>query len=80
MIDQDTRRSVHGDTLSADPTLPQIDLTLTVNGARWSGAVPVEETLLEFVRSRLGLTGTKRSCESLSSTMSQWLVIPEPLT
>jgi aerobic-type carbon monoxide dehydrogenase small subunit (CoxS/CutS family) len=24
----------------------------------------VEETLLEFVRSRLGLTGTKRSCES----------------
>ena len=39
-------------------------LSLTVNGARWSGAVPVEETLLELVRSRLGLTGTKRSCES----------------
>ena len=39
-------------------------LSLTVNGAGWSGAVPVEETLLEFVRSRLGLTGTKRSCES----------------
>ena len=39
-------------------------LSLTVNGAGWSGEVPVEETLLEFVRSRLGLTGTKRSCES----------------
>jgi aerobic-type carbon monoxide dehydrogenase small subunit (CoxS/CutS family) len=26
--------------------------------------VPVEETLLEFIRSRLHLTGTKRSCES----------------
>ena len=39
-------------------------LSLTVNGASWSGEVPVEETLLEFVRHRLGLTGTKRSCES----------------
>lgn len=39
-------------------------LSLTVNGARWSGEVPVEETLLELVRNRLGLTGTKRSCES----------------
>ena len=39
-------------------------LSLTVNGAGWSGEVPVEETLLEFVRHRLGLTGTKRSCES----------------
>ncbi len=39
-------------------------LSLTVNGARWSGPVPVEETLLELVRTRLQLTGTKRSCES----------------
>ena len=39
-------------------------LSLIVNGASWSGEVPVEETLLEFVRHRLGLTGTKRSCES----------------
>lgn len=39
-------------------------LSLTVNGKPWSGEVPVEETLLEFVRHRLGLTGTKRSCES----------------
>jgi aerobic-type carbon monoxide dehydrogenase small subunit (CoxS/CutS family) len=40
------------------------NLTLTINGALWSGDVPVEETLLELLRSRLRLTGTKRSCES----------------
>ena len=39
-------------------------IEFTVNGERWSGEVPVEMTLLEFVRARLGLTGTKRSCES----------------
>jgi aerobic-type carbon monoxide dehydrogenase small subunit (CoxS/CutS family) len=39
-------------------------LSLTVNGKPWSGEVPVEETLLELLRNRLRLTGTKRSCES----------------
>jgi aerobic-type carbon monoxide dehydrogenase small subunit (CoxS/CutS family) len=39
-------------------------LSLTVNGKPWSGEVPIEETLLELLRSRLRLTGTKRSCES----------------
>jgi aerobic-type carbon monoxide dehydrogenase small subunit (CoxS/CutS family) len=43
---------------------PTFSLTLTVNGKPWSGEVPVEETLLEFLRLRLRLTGTKRSCES----------------
>lgn len=41
-----------------------IALSLTINGKSWEGKVPAEETLLEFVRNRLGLTGTKRSCES----------------
>jgi len=35
-----------------------------VNGKSWSGEVPIEETLLELLRNRLRLTGTKRSCES----------------
>lgn len=35
-----------------------------VNGREWSGNVPADETLLQFLRSRLGLRGTKRSCES----------------
>jgi aerobic-type carbon monoxide dehydrogenase small subunit (CoxS/CutS family) len=39
------------------------NLSLTVNGQPWSGAVPIEETLLELIRNRLRLTGTKRSCE-----------------
>jgi aerobic-type carbon monoxide dehydrogenase small subunit (CoxS/CutS family) len=43
---------------------PNFNLSLTVNGKSWSGEVPVEETLLEFLRSRLRLTGTKRSCEA----------------
>ena len=39
-------------------------LSVRVNGEAWSGEVPIEETLLEFLRHRLHLTGTKRSCES----------------
>ena len=39
-------------------------MTVTVNGQAWSGEVSIEETLLEFLRQRLHLTGTKRSCES----------------
>src|SRR5262249_44195220 len=40
------------------------NLTVSINGNPWSGEVPVEESLLEFLRLRLRLTGTKRSCES----------------
>lgn len=36
----------------------------SVNGREWRGEAPVEEVLLDFLRTRLGLTGTKRSCES----------------
>lgn len=45
-------------------TLQTAVLSLTINGTPWSGSVPVEETLLECLRNRLRLTGTKRSCES----------------
>ena len=45
-------------------TLQTVDVQLTVNGQPWKGSVPVEEVLLDFIRYRLGLTGTKRSCES----------------
>ncbi len=44
--------------------LREVEVSLTVNGQAWRGMVPVEEVLLEFVRERLGLFGTKRSCES----------------
>lgn len=55
-------------------------LSLTVNGRRWSGEVPVEETLLEFVRNRLGLTGTKRSCESQVCGACTLLVEQRPIS
>ncbi len=42
----------------------QFNLRVTVNGKPWAGSVPIEETLLELLRLRLHLTGTKRSCES----------------
>jgi aerobic carbon-monoxide dehydrogenase small subunit len=39
-------------------------LSVEINGKPWAGEAPAEETLLEFLRVRLRLTGTKRSCES----------------
>jgi len=46
--------------------IPQstFNLSFSVNGQSWSGEIPIEETLLELLRNRLRLTGTKRSCES----------------
>jgi aerobic-type carbon monoxide dehydrogenase small subunit (CoxS/CutS family) len=45
-------------------TLQTVALNLTVNGRPWRGEVPVEEVLLDLLRTRIGLTGTKRGCES----------------
>jgi aerobic-type carbon monoxide dehydrogenase small subunit (CoxS/CutS family) len=45
-------------------TVQMIPMTTTVNGTAWSGEVPAEEVLLDFLRARVGLTGTKRGCES----------------
>ncbi len=50
--------------IDAPATMQNMPLTVTVNGRVWRGEVPAEEVLLEFLRQRLGLTGTKRSCES----------------
>jgi carbon-monoxide dehydrogenase small subunit len=53
-----------GPELGATKARHTVSLSLTINGKPWSGDVPVEEPLLEFLRVRLRLTGTKRSCES----------------
>jgi carbon-monoxide dehydrogenase small subunit len=50
--------------LSAIQTVQTIPISCSVNGQAWQGDVPAEEVLLEFLRDRLGLTGTKRGCES----------------
>ena len=55
-------------------------LSLTINGKPWNGEVPVEETLLEFLRNRLGLTGTKRSCESQVCGVCTVLVDRRPIS
>lgn len=41
-----------------------IPISVLVNSSRWEGEVPPEERLLDFLRQRLRLTGTKWSCES----------------
>jgi 4-hydroxybenzoyl-CoA reductase subunit gamma len=38
-------------------------LSLTLNGRRRQDAVAVHETLLEYLRAAVGLTGTKRGCD-----------------
>ena len=57
-----------------------LQLSVQVNGNRWDGSVPAEETLLEFIRIRLGLTGTKRSCESQVCGACTVLVEDQPVS
>ena len=69
-----------GPTEPGVPTLQTAEISVTVNGRPWSGAVPVEQELLEFLRLRLGLTGTKRSCESEVCGVCTVLVNGEPIS
>ena len=55
-------------------------VALQINGQPWNGDVRAEETLLEFVRERLRLTGTKRSCESQVCGACTVLVDGEPIS
>lgn len=55
-------------------------ISVTVNGTPWTGEVPVEEMLLDFLRYRLGLIGTKRSCESEVCGACTVLVNDEPVS
>ena len=41
-----------------------ITITLQLNGSEKQFSVDEEETLLEVIRNRAGLTGTKRGCDS----------------
>jgi aerobic-type carbon monoxide dehydrogenase small subunit (CoxS/CutS family) len=58
----------------------KFSLSLTVNGSFWSGSVAIEETLLELLRNRLRLTGTKRSCESEVCGACTVLVNDQPVS
>ena len=61
-------------------TLQTLQIKVTVNGGPWEGEVPVEEVLLDFLRTRLDLTGTKRSCESEVCGACTVLVGDEPVS
>ena len=61
-------------------TSHMIAVCFQVNGQPWSGEVRAEETLLEFVRQRLHLTGSKRSCESQVCGTCTVLVDGEPVS
>jgi xanthine dehydrogenase YagT iron-sulfur-binding subunit len=44
-------------------TLPQVQIALSVNGERHLLEVDVRATLLDVLRERLGLTGSKKGCD-----------------
>jgi aerobic carbon-monoxide dehydrogenase small subunit len=72
------------DAVHTQSTMPHTWHTLPVafeiNGQPWRGDVRAEETLLELVRERLRLTGTKRSCESQVCGACTVLVDGEPIS
>jgi Aerobic-type carbon monoxide dehydrogenase, small subunit CoxS/CutS homologs len=60
--------------------MQMLPVRIAVNGETWQGAIPAQETLLEFIRTRLGLTGTKRSCESQVCGACTVLVDEQPIS
>jgi carbon-monoxide dehydrogenase small subunit len=60
--------------------MQMLPVRINVNGENWQGAIPAHETLLEFIRVRLGLTGTKRSCESQVCGACTVLVDEQPIS
>jgi len=61
-------------------TVQTVSVSTTVNGRPWAGEVPVEEVLLDFLRGRVGLTGTKRGCESEVCGACEVLVDDAPVS
>jgi len=76
----------------ADPRVPEstdataqlaseggyVALSTSVNGGEWRGMVPTTQSLLDFIRDTLGLTGTKRGCEWMVCGACTVLVDGEP--
>ena len=60
--------------------MQMLAVRIDVNGGTWQGEIPAQETLLEFIRERLGLTGTKRSCESQVCGACTVLVDAQPIS
>ena len=67
-------------TMTEVSNMQVLELNIDINGETWSGSVLAHETLLEFIRRRLGLTGTKRSCESQVCGACTVLVDNQPIS
>jgi len=74
------RRDDRVKTMTEVSNTQVLELNIDINGETWSGSVPAPETLLEFIRRRLGLTGTKRSCESQVCGACTVLVDNQPIS
>src|SRR5688572_18431353 len=61
-------------------TVQYEDVAFMINGKPWQGAVPIEEVLLDTLRERIGLQGTKRSCQSEVCGACTVLVNREPVS
>ena len=55
-------------------------ISATINGKAFTGEVPAEELLLDFLRDRLGLTGAKQSCEVQVCGVCTVLVDGDPVS
>ena len=53
----------HADALMESLSTPRADVTLTVNGEVVRVTIDVRTTLLDLLRERLRLTGTKKGCD-----------------
>ncbi len=56
------------------------EIQSTINGTAFRGAVPENELLLDFLRERVGLIGTRQSCEVQVCGVCTVLVDGEPVS
>jgi carbon-monoxide dehydrogenase small subunit len=57
------RHKSDGDLVTSGAALSSLLIDTRVNGRRFVGEIESRELLLDFLRERLGLSGTKRSCD-----------------
>jgi xanthine dehydrogenase YagT iron-sulfur-binding subunit len=61
--EQSRRRVEKGPAPPPEETPPDLDVTLTVNGKKHALKIDPRASLLDTLRERLGLTGTKKGCD-----------------
>jgi aerobic-type carbon monoxide dehydrogenase small subunit (CoxS/CutS family) len=61
-------------------TTDRIAIRVTINGEAWQGFVEPADLLLDLLRDRLRLTGTKRGCERLACGACTVLVDGMPIS